>query len=88
METDKKLELSVKLIWDFRGADALAFAKHHALHLNEYLTQKSYPDHVAGSHPLTDFHAIAYLLCNRENMITLRDELKPHRAEKYEPQAG
>ena len=81
------MDFSVKLIWDFRGADALAFAKHHAHHLNEFFAAKELIGHIADSEELQPMHATAFVLTNRQNMITLRDQLKPHRAEKYEPKA-
>ena len=28
----------IKLLWDFRGPDAKATAKHHTLHLKEFAT--------------------------------------------------
>ena len=81
------MDLSVKLIWDFRGADALQFAKHHALHLKEFIDLQTNNHFPCGFEERGDAHCIAYILTNRENMITLRDQLKPHRAEKHEPKA-
>ncbi|MFA7444640.1 MAG: hypothetical protein WCY89_01735 [Flavobacteriaceae bacterium] len=71
----------IKLIWDFRGPDALHTAEHHQIHLDEYVAMEKVPDTVSGYEQLSEFHSIAFLTVNRENMIAVRDALKPHRGE-------
>lgn len=71
----------IKLIWDFRGPDAHAIAQHHKIHLDDYLVIAKTPNAVSGIEQLSEFHAIAFVTVDKENMITLRDVLKPHRGE-------
>lgn len=74
----------VKLIWDFRGQDSLKMAEHHAIHLNEFIAKEKLENCVGGFEPQSEMIASAFLVCPREQMITLRDALKPHRGELYE----
>jgi len=71
----------IKLIWDFRGPDAHTTAQHHQIHLDEYVKIEKTPDTVSGIEQLSEFHSIAFLTVDRENMIAVRDALKPHRGE-------
>lgn len=71
----------IKLIWDFRGPDAHTTAKHHQIHLDEYVEIEKTLDTVSGIEQLSEFHSIAFLTVDRENMIAVRDALKPHRGE-------
>lgn len=71
----------IKLIWDFKGATALNTAKHHQIHLNEYVDMEKIPNTESGFQQISEFHSIAFLTVDKENMITVRDALKPHRGE-------
>jgi len=33
---NRKLKRKIKLIWDFRGPEALEIARHHVVHLEEF----------------------------------------------------
>lgn len=71
----------VKLIWDFRGPDSLQIAKHHVIHLNEYIANNNHENVTSGFEPLTDMLTLAYLIVEKDNFKIFRDELKPHRGE-------
>jgi len=73
----------IKLIWDFRGQMAAKIAEHHEIHLKEYITIEKFPINVTGFEIISDVHAIAFMLVTDENMIQVRDNLKPHRGELY-----
>ena len=73
----------IKLIWDFRGQMAAKIAEHHEIHLKEYITIEKFPINVTGFEIISDMHAIAFMLVTDENMIQVRDNLKPHRGELY-----
>ncbi|WP_375237908.1 hypothetical protein [Aurantibacter sp.] len=73
----------IKLIWDFRGADALKIAEHHVIHLKEYITIKKTNINITGFTALTDHHAIAYMVVTELEMKLIRDTLKPHRGQIY-----
>ncbi|WP_333878012.1 hypothetical protein [Flavobacterium sp.] len=75
----------IKLIWDFRGPAAAKTAEHHEIHLKEYIAIEKLPITITGFELKNDMHAIAYIVVNDEQMIPLRDALKPHRGELYIP---
>ncbi|GIZ07467.1 hypothetical protein [Flavobacterium sp. UMI-01] len=73
-----------KMIWDFRGPAATKTAEHHEIHLKEYIVIEKIPLNITGFEIINDLHAIAYMVVTDENMIAVRDTLKPHRATLYE----
>jgi len=73
----------IKLIWDFRGPAASKTAEHHQLHLKEYIKREGITSEGAGFQDITEMHSIAFMAIDESNMITLRDALKPHRAELW-----
>lgn len=74
----------IKLIWDFYGEDAEQTSIHHATHLKEY-AQKHQVEFLKIDHePLEDEHFIAFFACYEKDMIKLRDELRPKRAQLYQ----
>ncbi|MGV3696631.1 hypothetical protein [Flavobacterium sp.] len=74
----------IKLIWDFRGAEAARTAEHHELHLKEYIIMEKLPLHITGFEVKNEMHAIAFMVVTDEYMIAIRDALKPHRGELYQ----
>ena len=75
----------LKLIWDFRGPDALRIAQHHHTHLKEYIIHEGLNISINGFESLTELHAIAYLVVEESDMKPIRDALKPHRGQVYLP---
>jgi hypothetical protein len=73
----------LKLIWDFRGPDALQIAKHHEVHLKEYISADKLNIKITGIEQLSEIHSIAYLVVNENEMKPIRDALKPHRGQVY-----
>lgn len=73
----------LKLIWDFRGPDALRIAEHHHLHLKEYILQENLDIKITGFESLSELHSIAYLVVEESEMKPIRDVLKPHRGQVY-----
>jgi hypothetical protein len=74
----------IKLIWDFRGQDASRIAEHHEIHLKEYIAIENFPINITGFEVLNEMYAIAFMVVTDENMIQVRDALKPHRGELFE----
>ncbi|QDO94148.1 hypothetical protein FNB79_09200 [Formosa sediminum] len=74
----------LKLIWDFRGPNALQTARHHEVHLKEYINREQLDIPITGVSALSELHAIAYLVVKESEMKPLRDALKPHRGQVYE----
>lgn len=73
----------LKLIWDFRGPDALKIAEHHEIHLKEYIQNQKLDLKITGFQSENDMHAIAYLVVPEDIMKPIRDALKPHRGQLY-----
>ena len=76
-----KLGRRIKLIWDFRGPDSAEIAKHHAIHLKEYAEKEKLDYHSIDISDFSDMYHTAYIVVNEEDMIMVRDSLKPHRGE-------
>ena len=74
----------IKLIWDFRGESSAKTAEHHEIHLKEYIAIQKLEINITGFKIISEMHAIAYMVVNEENMIKVRDALKPHRGEVYQ----
>lgn len=73
----------LKLIWDFRGPDALQIATHHEIHLKEYIKTEQLDLNITGIETLTNMHTIAFMVVKEEDMRPIRDALKPHRGQVY-----
>jgi hypothetical protein len=71
----------IKLIWDFRGPDALKIAEHHAIHLKEFATKEGLNFYDAAARSYLDLYAIAFIIVDEKDMIVFRDALKPNRGE-------
>ena len=73
----------IKLIWDFRGEASAKTAEHHEIHLKEYISIEKLPLNITGFEIKNEMHAIAFMVVTDENMISVRDNLKPHRGEVF-----
>jgi hypothetical protein len=80
----KNMSRKIKLIWDFRGPASAKTAEHHEIHLKEYITVEKLPLNITGFEIQSEMQAIAFMVVSDENMIAVRDALKPHRGEIYE----
>ena len=74
----------IKLIWDFRGQASSKTAEHHEIHLIEYIVAEKLSLPITGFEIISEMHAIAFMVVTEENMILVRDALKPHRGELYD----
>ncbi|WCO02761.1 hypothetical protein [Psychroserpens ponticola] len=74
----------LKLIWDFRGPNALKTAEHHTIHLKEYIAIQKLNISITGFQNLNDMHAIAFMVVDEQDMRPIRDALKPHRGQVYQ----
>ncbi len=73
----------IKLIWDFRGPVAAKTAEHHEIHLKEYILKEKIELNITGFEIINEMYALAFMVVEEENMIAVRDVLKPHRGEIY-----
>ncbi|WP_396175000.1 hypothetical protein [Flavobacterium sp.] len=74
----------IKLIWDFRGEASAKTAEHHEIHLKEYIVNEKLPINITGFEIKSELHAIAFMVVTDDNMIAVRDALKPHRGVIFE----
>ena len=74
----------IKLIWDFRGPAAGKTAEHHEKHLKEFIDFEKLDLDITGYQHINEMYSYAYMVVEESNMISMRDALKPHRAEVYE----
>jgi len=75
------LKRKLKLIWDFRGPDALQTAQHHAIHLEEFAKKEQLSFYKVDSSQHTDLFSIAFIVVDEADMPVFRDALKPTRGE-------
>ena len=75
------MKRKIKLIWDFRGHEALKIAEHHCEHLKEFITNENLDCYEINVNQISQIYCIAYVIVDEDDMITLRDALKPHRGE-------
>ena len=75
----------LKLIWDFRGPNALKIAEHHETHLKQYISIHKLSITITGTETFSEVHTIAFLVVDEDQMKPIRDSLKPHRGMIYEP---
>ena len=73
----------IKLIWDFRGPAAAKTAEHHEKHLKEFIAFEKLLLENTGHEHFNEMHSIAFMVVEESKMISIRDTLKPHRAEVY-----
>lgn len=81
------MERDIKLIWDFRGPDSEQTARHHEIHLKEFIDKKDlshFP--ITGAEVLNEMHSIAFWVIPESEIMNYRDLLRPHRAQVYTPQ--
>jgi hypothetical protein len=74
----------IKLIWDFRGSSSAKTAEHHEIHLKEFIIAEKLSINITGFEVYNEMQAIAFMVVTDENMIAVRDALKPHRGEIFE----
>lgn len=78
-------ERKLKLIWDFKGPDANITARHHAAHLKDFIKLNNLSLNIVRVEELSPAHSIAYLVVTDSEMPPVRNALKPHRGQIYEP---
>ena len=69
----------IKLIWDFRGLEALEIAKHHCVHLEEFAVKEKLSYYEILTNPISEMYCVAFITVDENDMIIYRDALKPHR---------
>jgi len=79
-----KMEKQIKLIWDFRGPNALLTARHHEIHLKDFIKTEDLQEwNITGIEELNEMHTLAFWVVPESEILKYRDILKPHRATIY-----
>jgi hypothetical protein len=78
----------IKLLWDFRGPDAQEVARHHAVHLSDFIKKEKLSLDISGYEALSAMHSVAFMVVEESRMIQIRDALLPHRGEVYSEPSG
>ena len=73
----------IKFIWDFRGPNASPIARHHVVHLKEFVQIEGLENTLCDVEEISDLHHIAYLVVEKHLMSTLRERLKPNRGQLF-----
>lgn len=71
------------MIWDFKGPAASKTAEHHEKHLKDYVSIEKTSLNITGHQHLNELHSLAFMVVSENEMIAVRDTLKPHRGELY-----
>ncbi len=71
----------IKLLWDFRGPEALKIAEHHCIHLREYAALEELEGSEIDITKVSDMYSIAFMIVEEKDMNTCREALKPHRGQ-------
>ncbi len=74
---------TLKVIWDFRGPEAVKTAEHHVIHLKEYAAIKELPFIEIATETKNEHHTLAFIAIEEQYTAGLRQDLKPHRATLY-----
>jgi len=73
------LSRNIKLIWDFRGPEAVEIAKHHVVHLKEFALKEKLDYMESDIEPVSEMYCVAFITVNESDMKVYRDALRPHR---------
>ena len=76
--------MRVKMIWDFRGPNAVQIAEHHKTHLQEFARLEAIEDCILGTESVSDMHHIVYMVVDEPLVSDLRQRLKPNRGQRYQ----
>ena len=71
----------IKMLWDFRGPDALKTAEHQCIHLKEFFEKEGIEFHHIKTEKQSDVFVSAFAIVNETDVEVLRKTLKPNRGQ-------
>lgn len=71
----------IKLVWEFRGQDALGTAKHHVIHLNDFSKKENLSFYEANIEEIAEGFVIAFLKVEEPDAQRIYSMVKPDRGE-------
>jgi len=75
----------VKMIWEFHGPDANSTAKHHVIHLKEFVQMEKLQDIIIDNETINENYHTAFMVIPESLVSDLRSRLRPHRGQWYVP---
>lgn len=69
----------IRLIWNFRGPDALETAKHHVIHLKEFAENNNLFYEKVDTIVENNYLSIAFIIINESELSIYKNALKPDR---------
>lgn len=69
----------IRLLWDFRGPDSLETAKHHVIHLKEFVEIDHLPYVESAVIEQNKYVNSAYIIISESDLDIFKTALKPHR---------
>jgi len=73
------MENKIRLVWDFRGEDALKKAEHQLIHLVEFMKKENIPFLEHKTEKINDLHSICSICIYESNLDFVKNKLRPHR---------
>ncbi len=74
----------LKLIWDFYGPDSNKTAEHQEEHLKEFIQKDGLKNNITGVEHFGENESICFMVVDEDELIPVRDALRPHRGEYYQ----
>ena len=71
----------IKLVWEFRGQDALGTAEHHIIHLKEFSEREKLSFYESDIEIINDSFVIAFLKVEEPDAQRIYAMVKPDRGE-------
>jgi hypothetical protein len=71
----------IKLVWEFRGQDALGTAEHHIIHLKDFSKKENLNFFESDIEKISDEFVIAYLKVEEPDAQRIYGMVKPDRGE-------
>ena len=74
------VENKLKLIWEFIGIDADMIAKHHFVHLNEYVEKENLKIFKIGNEKIDKNISNSFMIISEDLLYKIKKDLRPHKA--------
>lgn len=72
------MENKIRLVWDFRGMDALKTAEHQLVHLLEFMKKENIPFFDDNVEEINEMYSICSISIMQSNLDFVKNKLKPH----------
>ena len=73
------MENKIRLVWDFRGSDALKTAEHQLTHLVEFMVKENISYLNKSSAQISELQSICWIIIKESDLDLVKKRLKPHR---------